>query len=222
MYSSRLSKDYSQFREQFNPVDLFFLEQLETTTKGKDTLDIGCGNGKFLFEVESLEPGNLVGIDNSKTMIDLAKEEAVARGSRSVLEVMDAKCLDFQRNTFDLIVSTFTIHHIEDLDKFFKSVNTLLRSNGLFMATFNTFELTNLNLLYKQALIDLRSGQHAVTVSNTIRTDKQYLRAATKAGLCKITYMDIPNPVPSLSKLNEFDINEIKKLNNIFAVFQKL
>lgn len=222
MYSPILSKKYSNFRERLNPVDLFFLNQLPTLVKDKDVLDIGCGNGKFLFEVECLRPKRLVGIDNSETMIDLAIKEARLRNSDATLEVMDAEDWNFQGDTFDIIVSTFTIHHFVDITNFFRSVSNVLRPRGLFMATFNTFDVTDTDLLAKKVLLDLRSGEHLVTVSNTIRLDEEYRDASIGAGLSEITYCDIPNPVPTISSKNIFDTSGIRKLNNIFAVFEEL
>jgi ubiquinone/menaquinone biosynthesis C-methylase UbiE len=221
MYSPRLSKNYSDFREKLNPVDIFFLKQLTSLVKSKDVLDIGCGNGTFLFEIENFMPRRIVGIDNSTTMVDLANEEARLRNSMASLKVMDAENLHFSDNTFDLIVSTFTIHHFIDLERFFHSVSSILRPNGLFMATFNTFDVTDADLIDKEALLDLRSGKHLVTVSNTIRPDKAYKDASRSAGLQEITYCDIPNPVPTISAVNDFTANKISKLNNIYAVFKK-
>lgn len=85
------------FKEQYN---------LDENSK---VLDIGCAKGFMLYDFKRLIPGiSIAGIDISQYAIENAKEEV-----RAYLQVADAKCLPFEDNSFDLVISITTLHNLD-------------------------------------------------------------------------------------------------------------
>lgn len=80
-------------------------------------LDVGCGPGGFPLELADYAPhAAVVGVDLSRSM--LATAGAHAASSRHEPRVHFAQTrgevLPFADNTFDLVVSTLALHHLQD------------------------------------------------------------------------------------------------------------
>src|SRR5579871_3711204 len=86
--------------------------------KGWRIADIGCGNGVLATEA-ALMGAAVDAIDISPAMLALA--EIYARDRKAAVRTQSAGLLSFayQPNSYDLIVSEFTLHHLPD---FWKSV----------------------------------------------------------------------------------------------------
>jgi 2-polyprenyl-3-methyl-5-hydroxy-6-metoxy-1,4-benzoquinol methylase len=84
--------------------------------KGWRIADIGCGNGVLATEA-ALMGAEVDAIDISPAMLALA--EIYARDRRAAVRVQSAGLLSFayQPNSYDLIVSEFTLHHLPDFWK---------------------------------------------------------------------------------------------------------
>src|SRR5437764_2829757 len=78
--------------------------------------DIGCGNGVLATEA-ALMGAEVDAIDISPAMLALA--ELYAGGRRARIRTQSAGLLSFayQPDTYDLIVSEFTLHHLPDFWK---------------------------------------------------------------------------------------------------------
>lgn len=75
-------------------------------------LDIGCGDGKISNSIASkLSTGNVIGIDRSKNMIELATKQF--NRQNLFFHVMDATELSLQ-GTFDVIFSNAVLHWVKD------------------------------------------------------------------------------------------------------------
>ena len=84
--------------------------------KGWRIADIGCGNGVLATEA-ALMGAEVDAIDISPAMLALA--EIYARDRRATVRTQSAGLLSFayQPNSYDLIVSEFTLHHLPDFWK---------------------------------------------------------------------------------------------------------
>jgi 2-polyprenyl-3-methyl-5-hydroxy-6-metoxy-1,4-benzoquinol methylase len=84
--------------------------------KGWRIADIGCGNGVLATEA-ALMGAEVDAIDISPAMLALA--EIYARDRRAAVRTQSAGLLSFayQPNSYDLIVSEFTLHHLPDFWK---------------------------------------------------------------------------------------------------------
>src|SRR3984893_17757247 len=87
--------------------------------------DIGCGNGVLAVEA-ALMGAEVDAVDISPAMLALA--EVYARDRKAPIRTQSAGLLSFayQPNSYDLIVSEFTLHHLPD---FWKAV-ALSRIHG--------------------------------------------------------------------------------------------
>lgn len=80
-------------------------------------LDIGTGPGRLLVALHNTSPDmRLAGIDISRAMIAGARKNVKSSGLHGVIEIREgaAAMIPFPDNTFDIVVSTGTIHHWKD------------------------------------------------------------------------------------------------------------
>jgi SAM-dependent methyltransferase len=72
-------------------------------------LDIGCGKGFMLYDLQRLIPGvTIAGIDISAYAIQNCKEEV-----RNFLKVGNASKLPYKDKSFDVVISINTIHNLD-------------------------------------------------------------------------------------------------------------
>jgi 2-polyprenyl-3-methyl-5-hydroxy-6-metoxy-1,4-benzoquinol methylase len=97
---------------------------------GMDVLDFGCGTGLLTLRLAP-RVRSVVGVDNSQGMLDVLAAKA-AKGN-----VTNAKalCLDLDRGdtlpgSYDLIVSSMTLHHIERIDSLLAQFHAALLPSG--------------------------------------------------------------------------------------------
>ncbi|MCP4626269.1 MAG: methyltransferase domain-containing protein [bacterium] len=93
----------------------------------QNVLDIGCGDGKVTAEIAKAIPnGSVLGIDNSRSMIELAQKEYSADRHRNLrFQLSDARALPFNQE-FEIVFSNAALHWIRDhkpvLDGIYKSL----------------------------------------------------------------------------------------------------
>jgi len=83
-------------------------------------LDVGCGTGSLTLMIQRLLScaGRAVGIDAAPKMIRIARNKAAGSGSRAEFVVGVAERLEFSDNSFDIVVNSMFMHHIDhDLKK---------------------------------------------------------------------------------------------------------
>ena len=98
---------------------------------GKDVLDYGCGPGylaKFLVEGGAK---SVTGIDVSDGEIEQARERAEQNGiaDRTRFLVADAHATEFPDDSFDLVVGSAILHHLE-LRRALIEIRRILRPGG--------------------------------------------------------------------------------------------
>lgn len=99
--------------------------------RGKRVLEYGCGPGSSAFEI-ARRGGRVVGIDISRVGLDLAAKRAKAEGvsDRTEFMLMNAEELSFADASFDLIVGTGILHHL-DLEKSYAELARVLKPGGV-------------------------------------------------------------------------------------------
>jgi cytosine/adenosine deaminase-related metal-dependent hydrolase/ubiquinone/menaquinone biosynthesis C-methylase UbiE len=92
--------------------------------RGLDVLDAGCGTGRWLEKLVHRSPRSLLGVDLSPAMlllagIKLGQSCELRLGSCTALPVKDTAC--------DLVLSSFVVSYLGDLDAFAQEVDRVAR-----------------------------------------------------------------------------------------------
>lgn len=101
----------------------------------ENILDIGCGTGQLLEDLERnflKEDGrnknpSMIGIDYSPRMIDVARKKGI-KADFSVKDVAELATID---RIFDIIVCTHSLPYYKDQKKAIKDMTNLLKEGGL-------------------------------------------------------------------------------------------
>ncbi|HOK41074.1 MAG TPA: methyltransferase domain-containing protein [bacterium] len=98
-------------------------------------LDIGIGTGLLSLKFLKAKDCQITGIDNSKEMLKICKEKIneLKLTDKIQLKQMDAHNLDFPDNSFDIVASTVSLHHIKDKLPVIKKIYSILKQDGRFV-----------------------------------------------------------------------------------------
>ncbi len=121
-YAYRYSLEFSRlFQEDWHARMLAHLP-----AGARRVLDLGCGTGFFLAELERLRPG-AVGLDISHDMLRVS--EQYVPGARVV--TADAERLPFAERSFDAIFCKGSLHHTRDHVRFLTNCRRALGPGGV-------------------------------------------------------------------------------------------
>lgn len=108
--------------------DLKFVDKfLDQLPRGSNILDVGCGDGRDTKYM--IEKGFIVtGIDLSEQLLAIARK----RSPKSNFQQMDIRDLSFKDNTFDGLISSFSLIHVQknEILKTMKGFQRVLKSGG--------------------------------------------------------------------------------------------
>ena len=81
---------------------------------GAAVLDVGCGTGTLLLMLRSLRPSaRVLGVDGDRAVLQIAREKAARPGMSVVVVTADAAQLPLRDESFDRVVTTLMLHHLE-------------------------------------------------------------------------------------------------------------
>lgn len=102
---------------------------------GDNVLDIGCGTG--LLSLKFLEKADCVitAMDNSPQMMAVFQEKVKKHGLENAVsfKLVDAISMTFKANSFDIVASTVTLHHVKNKLPVIKKIRTILKPGGKFV-----------------------------------------------------------------------------------------
>jgi SAM-dependent methyltransferase len=102
-------------------------------------LEVGCGLGDFAARIMRELGADVVAVDVSPRMIELAR----ARGVKAF--VADAQELPFDEGEFNCVVANWVLHHLPHLDRALSEIGRVLETHGrLVVATFSSDHLRDL------------------------------------------------------------------------------
>jgi tRNA (cmo5U34)-methyltransferase len=97
-------------------------------------VDLGCGTGNLAKLIsQAFSQAEVWGVDSSAEFLAIAREKCRGYNFRAILA--DMINFDLERCEQDCIVSSFTIHHLEDDEKvrLFRKIFRSLKPDGIFI-----------------------------------------------------------------------------------------
>jgi len=93
-----------------------------------EVMDLGAGTGLLSYFIAP-HVAKIIAVDNSPSMLEEFKNKASEFESETEIMVADISTDDLGR-TFDGIISSMTIHHVEDTKALFSKLYAMLNENG--------------------------------------------------------------------------------------------
>ncbi|HEC12406.1 MAG TPA: class I SAM-dependent methyltransferase [Acidiferrobacteraceae bacterium] len=134
-FYDEIYKEYNKpFRSPYTR-DIHFFEfgagfQTLTTKQHGDMLEIGCASGLFAKYFSS-HAQKYTGCDISERQLGLARRNL--NDNKHKFISADGKCLPFLDESYDIVVTSGVLHHIDDRDKIYAEVYRVLRPGGVFI-----------------------------------------------------------------------------------------
>ncbi|MGH3442358.1 MAG: class I SAM-dependent methyltransferase [Nitriliruptorales bacterium] len=105
------------------------------TRTGARVLEVGCGPGHLALRLAHDHNLDVTGVDLDPPMIELAREQSetmswTGDAPRPTFRVGDAAALPFPYGSFDVVVSTLSMHHWADPAAGLSEVGRVLRPGG--------------------------------------------------------------------------------------------
>lgn len=104
----------------------------ETDIKDKDVADIGCGTGRHWPRIFQKHPFSLTGFDVSEGMLNKLEEKFPDANTH---QITDDLFLTVKDASFDTIISTLTVAHIENIEDALNTWSRMLKPEGEIIIT---------------------------------------------------------------------------------------
>lgn len=99
--------------------------------KDKKVLDLGCGFGEHCKRFIDCGAKNVVGIDISEKMLDIAKNE---NSDPNIVYInMSMEKIVELNEKFDVVVSSLALHYVEDFEELVNDIYNILYTEGVFI-----------------------------------------------------------------------------------------
>lgn len=126
---------YKKIRDnELNANNLFEIPALFSMMpdlNGKKVLDLGCGFGEHCMRLIHDGADQVIGIDISEKMLEIArKENSDSKISYINMPMEDLSQLNEQ---FDMVISSLAFHYVEDFSGVVKNIYKMLCEGGLFI-----------------------------------------------------------------------------------------
>lgn len=116
--------------------ELLDLVVKSSAVKNNDrVLDIGCGTGLLSLKFLKKAGCSIQGIDSSPEMLEIFKNKInkLKLSEKIVCELKNAEKLDFNKDLFDIIASTVTLHHVKNKYPMIRKIYRTLKPGGKFI-----------------------------------------------------------------------------------------
>lgn len=107
------------------------MKKLLLPVQNKTILDMGCGLGHQIRSLLPQHPQQITGLDISQKMLHEAQSRTSSSGVEWICSALED--YDFGTNRFDLVISSMTLHYIENLDLLFQKIYDGLKQGGQFL-----------------------------------------------------------------------------------------
>jgi SAM-dependent methyltransferase len=125
--------DSTQARRSYAKIHAALLDAGESAGfRPTRLLDVGCGSGQLLLEAARRYPEvKLAGVDLSPNMLELASGKFPA--GQADLRLDSSEALPFADGSFDMVVSTVSMHHWGRDQVALGEIHRVLEPNGVFL-----------------------------------------------------------------------------------------
>lgn len=161
-FSSNIKTLINHFGELAKLVETKFLKNKSSTV-----LEIGCNDGVFLNQLSNYNNIKCVGVDPAKNVVKKIKNKKITIYNNGFDYVL-AKKIKKKINDVDLIVSSFSFGHIDQMNSVTKGIDLLLKKNGTFI-----FEIYYLGTVIEGLQYDMMYHEHMTYY--TIKALKRFL-----------------------------------------------
>lgn len=129
VFDDMLSRSVPYYSEFIRLSTSFILKNV----KNKATIiDLGCSTGTLLLNLARLDKSlNLIGIDNSKAMCDIARKKAEAFNAN--IKFIEADILEYELSQCDCVILNFTLQFIRppQRERLIRQIFSALKENGI-------------------------------------------------------------------------------------------
>ncbi|MEN0129245.1 MAG: methyltransferase domain-containing protein [Brevundimonas sp.] len=99
---------------------------------GQSLLDVGCGPGTVTIDLaQRLAPGEVVGVDTSSAVIEIARAAAKDSQANVTFDVADAYRLPFADDSFDVVHAHQVLQHLTDPVAALREMRRVAKPGGI-------------------------------------------------------------------------------------------
>lgn len=126
-------KQYNGFAKKYSDVFVennqdsitAYFRYLDIPLKGKEVLDLGCGDGYDLSQIK-LKEANVFGIDSSEEMVKLAQQ----KNPEANIKLGLFENIPFPDNSFDVVTSKWAFQTSAEIAPIYHEIVRVLKPNG--------------------------------------------------------------------------------------------
>lgn len=128
----------------------------DVTRKFPVAVDLGCGRGLMSKYLTEDEIGTLYQCEMSEKMLDQAP---APEGVKTIKLVVDEEFIPFKEESLDLVISSLSLHWVNDLPGTLRQIHTALKKDGAFIgAVFGGDTLFELRCALQLAELEREGG----------------------------------------------------------------
>ena len=154
---------------------------------GNKVLDVAAGRGASLFSAAELvgKKGEVIGIDLAEGMVEATRNEIETRGivNASII-LMDAEQLEFESETFDVVLCGFALFFFPDLERALHEFYRVLKPDGTLSTT--TFGEGEFHLSWYEPLLEKYNLARDIPVTEALNHPETLQLALTKGGFDEV------------------------------------
>lgn len=167
---------------------------LNFVEKSLFALDIGCGTGRHLPELEEYFE-KVTGIDASKNMLSIAEKKITKQSTSLVHKDFN----DFKTDIkFDFINCSLALIHFDNLSQFFNNCSDLLQEDGILYIVDSTESILN-----KGTVPNFSYDNNLYQIQHLPHSKESLLKATQSAGLELISYKEYSMSNPDMVKKSD-------------------